>query len=71
MGSLVAGVTPATGALGLGIDPLLGLLETDGSASFNMFGGLSISAARVVPTAADNRPVNVAIPVCTYLGIPT
>ena len=30
---------------------------------------LSIDAARVVPTAAENRPANVAVPVILYLGL--
>ena len=34
-------------------------------------GGLSFESSRVVPTAEENRPVNVALPVCIYLGLPT
>ena len=34
-------------------------------------GGLSFESSRVVPTAEENRPVNVALPVCMYLGLPT
>ena len=33
-------------------------------------GGLSFESSRVVPTAEENRPVNVALPVCIYLGLP-
>ena len=32
-------------------------------------GGLSFESSRVVPTAEENRPVNVALPVCIYLGL--
>ena len=70
MGSLRVGDNPASGALALRVDPLLGLLGTNGDTSFNMYGELSISAARVVPTADENRPANVALPVALYLGIP-
>ena len=70
MGSLRVGDYPASGALALRVDPLLGLLGTNGDTSFNMYGELSISAARVVPTADENRPANVALPVALYLGLP-
>jgi hypothetical protein len=70
MGSLRVGDNPASGALALRVDPLLGLLGTNGDTSFNMYGELSISAARVVPTADENRPANVALPVALYLGLP-
>ena len=30
-----------------------------------------MDASRVVLTAEENRPVNVALPVCIYLGLPT
>ena len=70
MGSLRVGDNPASGALALRVDPLLGLLGTNGGTSFNMYGELSISAARVVPTADENRPANVALPVALYLGLP-
>ena len=33
-------------------------------------GGLSFESSRVVPTAEENRPTNVALPVALYLGIP-
>ena len=33
-------------------------------------GGLSFESSRVAPTAEENRPVNVALPVCIYLGLP-
>lgn len=29
-----------------------------------------LDASRVVPTAAENRPANVALPVALYLGLP-
>ena len=70
MGSLRVGDNPASGALALRVDPLLGLLGTNGDTSFNIYGELSISAARVVPTADENRPANVALPVALYLGLP-
>ena len=31
----------------------------------------SFAASLIVPTAAENRPVNVSLPVCIYLGLPT
>lgn len=33
-------------------------------------GGLSFESSRVVPTAEENRPTNVALPVALYLGLP-
>lgn len=32
--------------------------------------GSTLAASSVVPTATENRPVNVALPVCIYLGLP-
>ena len=29
-----------------------------------------LDASRVVPTAGENRPVNIAVPVILYLGLP-
>ena len=31
--------------------------------------GITFDASRIVPTATENRPVNVAIPVILYLGL--
>ena len=31
--------------------------------------GITLDASRIVPTATENRPVNVAIPVILYLGL--
>ena len=37
--------------------------------SVNTYGGLVFDASHVVPTAAENRPVNIAVPVILYLGL--
>ena len=37
--------------------------------SVNTYGGLVFDASHAVPTAAENRPVNVALPVILYLGL--
>ena len=34
------------------------------------YGQVTLNAAASVPTAAENRPVNVAVPTILYLGIP-
>ena len=34
------------------------------------YGQATLNAAASVPTAAENRPVNVAVPTILYLGIP-
>ena len=48
-------------------DPNNGIIDASGGEP--LYGNLVFSAAKVVPTAADNRPVNVAIPVILYLGL--
>ena len=37
--------------------------------SVNTYGGLVFDASHAVPTAAENRPVNIAVPVILYLGL--
>ena len=37
--------------------------------SVNTYGGLVFNASHAVPTAAENRPVNIAVPVILYLGL--
>ena len=37
--------------------------------SVSTYGGLVFDASHAVPTAAENRPVNVALPVILYLGL--
>lgn len=32
---------------------------------------VAMDVSRVVPTSDENRPVNVSLPVCLYLGIST
>ena len=41
-------------------------LDTSGKA----VQGISFAASRVVPTSDENRPANVTLPVCMYLGLP-
>ena len=37
--------------------------------SVGTYGGLVFDASHAVPTAAESRPVNVALPVILYLGL--
>ena len=37
--------------------------------SVSTYGGLVFDASHAVPTAAENRPVNIAVPVILYLGL--
>ena len=37
--------------------------------SVGTYGGLVFDASHAVPTAAENRPVNIAVPVILYLGL--
>ena len=34
------------------------------------YGQVTLNAATSIPTATENRPANVALPVCIYLGLP-
>jgi len=74
-----AGIGAKSGiAYPLAMDGNSGALRADGSLGIhsysttndpNSFGGLRFDSSYSVPTAEDNHPVNVAIPVCMYLGI--
>ena len=59
--------SPSSGAISVVRDPNNGIIDASGGEP--LYGNLVFSAAKVVPTAADNRPVNVAIPVILYLGL--
>jgi hypothetical protein len=61
--------SPSTGVLQIEKDALPGLLTSNGASEFWMWGKASFSASRVAPTAEENRPLNIALPVVLYLGI--
>ena len=61
--------SPSTGVLQIEKDALPGLLTSNGTSEFWMWGKASFSASRVAPTAEENRPLNIALPVVLYLGI--
>ena len=61
--------SPSTGVLQIEKDALPGLLTSNGASEFWMWGKASFSASRVAPTAEENRPLNIALPVVGYLGI--
>lgn len=61
--------SPSTGVLQIEKDALPGLLTSNGASEFCMWGKASFSASRVAPTAEENRPLNIALPVVLYLGI--
>ena len=53
----------------LGPDGGLGTHSLSAATSEGTFGGLAFDASHSVPTATENRPVNVALPVILYLGL--
>ena len=61
--------SPFSGVLQVEKDVFPGLMTPDGNSDFWMWGRASFNASRVVPTAEENRPVNVAVPVILYLGL--
>ena len=61
--------SPSTGVLQIEKDALPGLLTSNSASEFWMWGKASFSASRVAPTAEENRPLNIALPVVLYLGI--
>ena len=61
--------SPSTGVLQSEKDSLPGLLTSNSASEFWMWGKASFSASRVAPTAEENRPLNIALPVVLYLGI--
>ena len=61
--------SPFSGVLQVEKDVFPGLMTPDENSDFWMWGRASFNASRVVPTAAENRPVNVSLPVCMYLGL--
>ena len=61
--------SPSTGVLQIEKDALPGLLTSNSASEFRMWGKASFSASRVAPTAEENRPLNIALPVVLYLGI--
>ena len=70
MGSVYTSeASPSTGVLQIEKDALPGLLTSNGASEFWMWGKASFSASRVAPTAEENRPLNIALPVVLYLGI--
>ena len=62
--------SPSTGVLQIEKDALPGLLTSNSASEFWMWGKASFSASRVAPTANENRPANVALPVALYIGLP-
>ena len=61
--------SPFSGVLQVEKDVFPGLMTPDENSDFWMWGRASFNASRVVPTAEENRPVNVAVPVILYLGL--
>lgn len=61
--------SPFSGVLQVEKDVFPGLMMPDENSDFWMWGRASFNASRVVPTAEENRPVNVAVPVILYLGL--
>ena len=47
-----------------------GIQRNQLSTDYNGGNTLMLDASRVVPTAGENRPVNIAVPVILYLGLP-
>ncbi|MCG4631839.1 phage tail protein [Bilophila wadsworthia] len=61
--------SPFSGVLQVEKDVFPGLMTPDENSDFWMWGRASFNASRVVPTAEENRPVNIAVPVILYLGL--
>ena len=62
--------SPFSGVLQVEKDVFPGLMMPDENSDFWMWGRASFNASRVVPTANENRPANVALPVALYIGLP-